>query len=187
MNYQTCSNCQRKANQMWSTCCSACACGSGMHTPDCNERNDLCKCGRMHNANYNTCCGACAGGSHTSHCDERQQPAPANLFTYSDHLTVITGMFATINVLYPKWYQKNATNHMLYFKNLEKDNDVRIDTLISLVKFLIGQGISVISLQEVGAEFAKALLAGLRGTGYQILYPWTKDDNGSLKIYEHIF
>lgn len=175
MNCQNCQNCERKANKMWNTCCGACA--SGSHTADCNERNNLCKCGRIRNSNYSTCCGACAGGSHTAQCHQRQQPTPADLFTYSDHLALITDIFAIINVLYPKWYQRNATTHMLYFKNLEKNNDVRTNRLVSLIKFLIGQGISVIGLQEVGSEFAKALLEGLKGTGYQILYPWTKDNN----------
>jgi len=67
-----CTNgCKRMQNGQYSTCCKAC--GTGVHTADCNSRNGLCanNCGRTKCSSYQHCCPDCGTGGHTSKCDNR--------------------------------------------------------------------------------------------------------------------
>jgi len=73
-----CSNgCHRMQNGKYSTCCKAC--GTGVHTADCNSRNRLCanNCGRTKYSSYQHCCPDCATGGHTSKCDNRNRIQPS--------------------------------------------------------------------------------------------------------------
>lgn len=74
-----CTNgCKRMQNGQYSTCCKAC--GTGVHTADCNSRNGLLcanNCGRTKCCSYQHCCPDCGTGGHTSNCDNRNNIQPS--------------------------------------------------------------------------------------------------------------